>query len=628
VTDAKGLSNTLNSTITIVAPSCNSNCTISGNVSGPTTSGVTIALSGGPTSKPNTTTDASGNYSFTGLAGGTYTVTPSLAGYTFSPSAPQVVTSASTTTQNFTETSVLSSFSISGTLTYAGAKTGRTYVRVYQGNGCSGQGCAMAGTSLASAPSSGGTAYTVRGLQPGSYIVVAEVDTLNNGAPNASNPWGNSSTVTITSSDATANVTLTDPTPPAPIAISDMQVAPGNTVALVMYDQHNGGGLADNNGREVATSYEIYYDTNSSFTNNTFVTFAAHGTSDNNYIFRNLTPGTYYFKMYTLVGSTKSAASSTVSAVIRAAGTGANTISGTVTFPGTATGPLYVGVFNGSTIYTQVINTPFTSPVSYSFSGVPSGNYQAFAIIDQNNNGLIESSDISNVNNNHGGPPPLTVSGNTTNNITLTSAVSTLSVTTGHQQFNGSNDSYNLNFGINWGTKRPVAMTLTSGPNVAVPWDLPVDSNNNEYVNLNAVAPQVGDTYQFQVTFSDGTTQTLPVSVTAVLNSFVTSMTAQTTSPGSVTVPLFTWVTPASTPSPYTYFVGLYSTSGSTNVNWNDYGGNNSNGIPAGTTSVLFNADSSASVSSLPTATNYQWYVGVQDSNGNSSQEATSYNIP
>jgi hypothetical protein len=105
-------------------------------------------------------------------------------------------------------------------------------------------------------------------------------------------------------------------------------------------------------------------------------------------------------------------------------------------------------------------------------------------------------------------------------------------------------------------------------------------------------------------------------------------MTAQTTSPGSVTVPLFTWVTPASTPSPYTYFVGLYSTSGSTNVNWNDYGGNNSNGIPAGTTSVLFNADSSASVSSLPTATSYQWYVGVQDSNGNSSQEATSYNIP
>jgi hypothetical protein len=65
-------------------------------------------------------------------------------------------------------------------------------------------------------------------------------------------------------------------------------------------------------------------------------------------------------------------------------------------------------------------------------------------------------------------------------------------------------------------------------------------------------------------------------------------------------------------------------------VNWND---NDSNGIPSGTTSVLFNADGSAqsngsSISPLPTSTNYQWFVVVQDSNGNSSQEATSYNIP
>ena len=48
---------------------------------------------------------------------------------------------------------------------------------------------------------------------------------------------------------------------------------------------------------------------------------------------------------------------------------------------------------------------------------------------------------------------------------------------------------------------------------------------------------------------------------------------------------------------------------------------------------LLTNADGSAqangsSISNLPTGTNYQWYVGVQDSNGNSSQEATSYDIP
>ncbi len=73
VTDAKGLSNTLNSTMTINAPSCSSNCTISGTVTGPWVSGITVSRSGSATT---TTTDSSGHYSFTGLAGGTYTIGP------------------------------------------------------------------------------------------------------------------------------------------------------------------------------------------------------------------------------------------------------------------------------------------------------------------------------------------------------------------------------------------------------------------------------------------------------------------------------------------------------------------------------------------------------------------------
>jgi len=194
---------------------------------------------------------------------------------------------------------------------------------------------------------------------------------------------------------------------------------------------------------------------------------------------------------------------------------------------------------------------------------------------------------------------------------------------------NGSNDNYSVNFNLSWGTKRPVAMTLTSGPNVPVPWDVPIDTNNGVGFGLpNSVVPLVGDTYQFQVTFSDASTLTMPASVTAVLNSFAQSMAMQTTSPGSVTIPLLTWVTPATTPLPYTYQVGLYATSGSTNVNWNDSGGKNGNGLPSGTTSVLFNADGSANVSSLPTSTNYNWFVQVQDSNENNSSENQSYNIP
>jgi hypothetical protein len=50
-----------------------------------------------------TTTDASGNYTLAGLANGSYTVTPSRAGYTFTPASRNVAISGSNRTgQNFT----------------------------------------------------------------------------------------------------------------------------------------------------------------------------------------------------------------------------------------------------------------------------------------------------------------------------------------------------------------------------------------------------------------------------------------------------------------------------------------------------------------------------------------------
>src|SRR5678816_2419111 len=44
-----------------------------------------IISAAGPTNK-TTTTDINGNYSLSGLANGTYTITPSKDGYTFNPS--------------------------------------------------------------------------------------------------------------------------------------------------------------------------------------------------------------------------------------------------------------------------------------------------------------------------------------------------------------------------------------------------------------------------------------------------------------------------------------------------------------------------------------------------------------
>jgi hypothetical protein len=69
--------------------------TITGSV-GMSGSGATIALTGKSTA--TTIASSSGSYSFTGLANGSYTVTPSLSGYTFSPTSAAVTVNGANVT--------------------------------------------------------------------------------------------------------------------------------------------------------------------------------------------------------------------------------------------------------------------------------------------------------------------------------------------------------------------------------------------------------------------------------------------------------------------------------------------------------------------------------------------------
>ncbi len=73
-----------------------------------------------------TTANASRAYSFTGLANGSYTTTPSNTGYTFAPPSQNVtVNGANVTGVNFTA-SAQGTFSISGTITPAAIGSGTT----------------------------------------------------------------------------------------------------------------------------------------------------------------------------------------------------------------------------------------------------------------------------------------------------------------------------------------------------------------------------------------------------------------------------------------------------------------------------------------------------------------------
>ena len=148
-------------------------------------------------------TNSSGAYSFTGLTQGTYTITPSLTGYSYVPSPPSVSIGASTV-QNFTASSVIPSFSISGTVSGSSDSTHVLYITVYNCGG--GTNCSpVAGTTLPSITTNGG-AYTIRGLSPSNnYSVRAEIDTLSNGAPNEADPAGTVTGINITSSNVTGS---------------------------------------------------------------------------------------------------------------------------------------------------------------------------------------------------------------------------------------------------------------------------------------------------------------------------------------------------------------------------------------------------------------------------------------
>jgi hypothetical protein len=126
--------------------------TISGTVSGGPGAGVGVSLSGAATA--STVTDATGAYTFSGLANGSYTVTPSLTDYTFAPvNIPVVVSNANKSGEDFVATV---SFTISGTVS---------------GDIAAGVGVSLSGAATASTVTDATGAYSFSGLANGSYTV-------------------------------------------------------------------------------------------------------------------------------------------------------------------------------------------------------------------------------------------------------------------------------------------------------------------------------------------------------------------------------------------------------------------------------------------------------------------------
>ncbi len=666
-----GLTSGAATTYTIVVNSAGSNVggqiSLSNNCGSGTVPTITLNLLTNPggTIFQTQTTDSSGNYTFTSIPNGNYTISPSITGPSsaFYPANTNVnVNNGTVAGENF---QVTLGYSVSGTVSYSWSNTGRVYL-ILQNTNCGGNG--GNGTSIA-APG----AFTIRGVPPGSYTLQSYMDlaALGNEALNSSDPTG-STAVAITTANVTgAAVTLADNTPTSVPSSNPSfgSVTPTDQGVVISYNPNT---INVNGGKsETATSYDVQWSTSSNFgTSPVLHNFKANGKGTTIWILNNGTSGVsgspftngtpYYFEVrarnavgpaasWTVLGG------GTPTSVTPGASTTGVQVSGTVTIPAgiTPTGPLYAGFYNQNTntVYGARIAAPVVGANAYTVY-VPSDSntdYINFAILDQNNDGLVDAGDVTNTGDNSPGmaiTAPLTGQ-----NPALTTASSTATVTTRYQQntnSGGTGSNYTLNFGVREANKLPVAVTLTAGPNMINPIDIAScygcgNTQFDFYSSINGVVPTVGDTYTFTVTYSDGSQDT-GSTVNGKVTSFgstgaivgasdlATNLSPSATSSTSVT-PTFTWTYPAGASSA-NYVYSFYISDSNGNTIW-QIPSNNSNfngfAYSQDPTATLvwgtdpISGDNSSPTGNLNTSTQYNWEIQIQDSLGNSAQAGTWY---
>lgn len=302
---------------------------LSGTVtlSGSGLSGVTVTAGSG-----SATTSTSGAWTISGLAPGSYTVTPSRSGYTFSPASQSAtITSANVTGVNFTATAVSTTYSISGNAGTSGATV-------------------TAGS--ASATSDASSNYTLAGLAAGTYTVTpAKTGCTFSPA---------SQSVTVSSANVTGvNFTATCPT-------GDLQLTSGVPVT----------------GQSVAKSAWKYYYivVPSGATNLTFATTSATADVDI-YTQRSAKPtsSSYICRPYSSSGNETCSATSPAAATwwlgVYGYAAGSYTVTGTYTLGGTTYSISGSAGTSGATVSVGSASATSDASNNYTISGLAAGTY-------------------------------------------------------------------------------------------------------------------------------------------------------------------------------------------------------------------------------------------------------------
>ena len=648
-----------------------SNCGTSGEPLPP----ITVSIN---TPQPRQTlTTPEGYFTFENVPDGKYTVTPSTGGPPAEPVSVFYPTSAQITVADRTLIGVLEftamlGYTVSGSVAYQGLLKGQTYINLI--DNCNN----IIGTSISQNILAAGGVFTIHGVGPGEYWIIAAMDpsTLGNGAGNDADPIGylsspvevstaNIGGISIEMADGYSEIFM----PPALRGIS-----PTRSGVVISFD---GSSVIDWwTGWESWSSYTVQWSTDKSFTEpSPAATFKAVGTGYPAWVLNNgndgmtgsMNPGTaYYFRVRGTNaagnsdwaywgGPNKSCQTSSCAVSVTAgepSGDAYAIVTGGVSITSEMasiiTGPLYVGYLDPNTglAYGHIISDPIIGENAYSIPVLksPTTGYIPFGILDQNKNGLVDVGDVTNITDD---PPATIINGNTTGLIELSYLYDLTRVQTHYLQdnFGGmggaeSQESYSLRFYNIPAKKLPVSVQLIGGPNVVVPLDLgncPNGCGSAEFSNKVALPtgarPALGDTYTFHVTFSDGTSWDEYAQVTAFggtssiagPESVPTNLAPSSHAAGQTT-PTFTWTYPNlqnQTPNPMLYQFWISSSDTGTVWRIPKY-----NSVVDGFTAVQIpgslvwgvdptDTNNKPSPATLTTGRTYTWQIQAQDDLGN-----------
>ena len=433
--------------------------TVSGSVSGASSgNGATVVLSQNGTTVA-TTTVSSGAYSFSNIANGTYTVTPSESGFTFTPASQSVTVNGNpATVPVFTATAV--AYTVSGSVSGASSGNGATVV------------LSQNGTTVATTTVSSG-AYSFSNIANGTYTVTpSETGFTFTPASQSVTVNGNPATVPVFTATAVAYT----------VSGSVSGASSGNGATVVL----------SQNGTTVATTT----------------------VSSGAYSFSNIANGTYTVTP-SETGFTFTPASQSVTVngnpatvPVFTATAVAYTVSGSVSGASSGNGATVVLSQNGTTVATTTVSSG-----AYSFSNIANGTYT----VTPSESGFTFTPPTQNVTVN-GGPatvpvftvaaagPGFTISGNISPAASGGGAVVTLtqngsSMATATADASGNYTFSNLSNGIYTATPvktsftfSPVNQTVTLNGSSVVVGNITATgfSGQLEYPDLSDIIPTAG----------------------------------------------------------------------------------------------------------------------------------------